>query len=349
MAVALKKMRLEDIAKLAGVSKATVSMVLNNRKGVADETRKRVLGVVTHHGYVPKSLVDPTQLYGVKTIRFLAFATDDVVSEGYGEAPFFAQVLHGIEAESRRLGYEVTFSTLRSYDDFEHMVARNMSFGYLLLATNVPEELVRSVVAREPATIVLDTDFEFVDANFVMIDNGSGAFAAAEYLIGLGHHRIGYVEGRTRIGNFEHRRRGFDAAMRRHGLELRPEDVVTLPQDTELAQQSFERKVKRREAPLPTALFCENDYIALGVMKALRACGVDVPGRVSVMGFDNVPRAAVVEPALTTMNVDKRAMGELAVRRLAAVQEAGESAGATKVAMVAKLVERASCTPPDSA
>lgn len=345
-AVRVKRMRLEDIAKLAGVSKATVSMVLNNRKGVGDETRKRVLAVVASHGYMPKSLVDPSQLYAAKTIRFLAFATDDVVSEGYGEAPFFAEVLQGIEAESRRLGFELTFSTLRSFEDFEHIVARNMSYGYLLLGTNVSEELVRSIVGREPATIVLDTGFDFVDANFVMLDNTSGAYAAAEHLIALGHRRIGYVQGRTRITNFEHRRRGFDAALRRHGLELREPDLVSLPPDTELAEQAFERQLRERNEPLPSALFCENDYIAMGVMKALRSFGIEVPAEVSVMGFDNVPRAAVVEPALTTMNVDKHAMGALAVRRLVEICEARDTADATKVSMVTRLVERGSCAPP---
>ncbi len=342
----VKRMRLEDIAKLAGVSKATVSMVLNNRKGVGDETRKRVLDVVTSHGYVPKSLVDPTQLYAAKTIRFLAFATDDVVSEGYGEAPFFAEVLEGIEAESRRLGYELTFSTLRSAEEFEHITARNMSYGYLLLGTNVSEDLVRSIVGREPATIVLDTGFDFVDANFVMLDNTSGAYAAVDYLIDLGHRRIGYVQGRTRIQNFRHRRRGFDAALRRHGLELHERDVVSVPPDTELGEQAFERHLREREGPLPSAFFCENDYIALGVMKALRSAGIEVPADVSVMGFDNVPRAAVVEPPLTTMNVDKHALGALAVRRLVEVCEARGKVDATKVSMVTRLVERGSCAPP---
>jgi DNA-binding LacI/PurR family transcriptional regulator len=305
-----------------------------------------VLDVVARHGYLPKSLVDPTQLYAAKTIRFLAFATDDVVSEGYGEAPFFAQVLQGIEAESRRLGYELTFSTLRSYGDFDSIAARNVSYGYLLLGTNVSEALVREIVRREPATIVLDTDFDYIDANFVMLDNTSGAYTAAEYLLALGHERIGYVHGSTRIQNFEHRRRGFDAALRRRGLELREEDLVGVPSDAELAEQAFERHLRERQAPLPSALFCENDYIAMGVMKALRATGIEVPARVSVMGFDNVPRSAVVEPPLTTMNVDKHAMGAIAVRRLVEVVEAGGVAHATKVSIVTRLVERGSCAPP---
>lgn len=345
----MKRLRLEDIAKLAGVSKATVSMVVNDRKGIGDETRKRVLAVVASEGYVPKSLIDPAKLYGAKAIRFLAFATDEVVSAEYGSSPFFAEVLHGIEGESRRLGYELTYSTLRSFDDFDAIVGRNMSAGYVLLGTNLSEHLVRQIVERAPNTIVLDTSFDFVDANFVMLDNASGAFAAAEYLIGLGHRTIGYVQGRTRIPNFEQRRRGFEAALERHGLELDPADVVVVPSDTELAEQAFERQHRDRTVPLPTAFFCENDYIALGVMKALRTAGVGVPGQVSVMGFDNVPRAGVVEPGLTTMNVDKQAMGALAARVLVEIAKNGEDVDRTKVSMVTRLVERASCAPPAAA
>ena len=339
-------MRLQDIAELAGVSKATVSMVLNNRKGVGDETRKRVLDVVAQHGYVPKSLVDPTQLYVSKTIRFLAFATDEVVSQAYGEQAFFVEVLRGIEAESRRLGFEVTFSTLRSFDEFTQIAARNMSHGYLLLGTNVSETLVRDIVKLEPSTIVLDTAYEFVDANFVQMDNVGGAFTATTYLADLGHQRIGYVAGRTRITNFEQRRKGFDAALARRGLRLDPADVLTVPTEPDVAEHALVPLLRTRAESLPTAFFCENDFLAIAMLRALSATGVRVPEEVSVMGFDNVGRSALVEPPLTTMNVDKHAMGSLAVRRLVEVCDSDTSTEVRKIAMVTRLVERASCAPP---
>lgn len=339
--------KMKDIASLAGVSKSAVSIALSGKPGISDETRNKILQIVKDTGYVPRSLVKADQLYNPpNAIRFVASTNSGIVQEQYMKQPFFTELLHNLEEQCRTHGYSLLFSAvdMQHFDrDIHQFVKDDSAAGVILLGTNLSREQIRKAAQNQPRMVVLDTCYETLDVNFIVINNSLGAYTAGRYLAELGHKHIGYVQSSLRMYNFDKRKQGFMEALTELGLPMKEADLfhaspMMLAQQHELREQLSSR-IKQGK-PIPTALFCECDYIAISVIKTITELGLRVPQDVSVVGFDNISESAVITPELTTIHVDKEEIASLAVNKIIELQNTVKAA--TKTFVDTRFVERKS-------
>jgi len=344
-------MNIEEIAKRANVSKAAVSLALNNRPGVGPDTRRRIMDIVKESGYKHRSMVDPKPALAGdledKLIRVVGCIKPDTVSHQYQSSSFFTEVLRIIEKNARKLGYATVFSSLdegTNIEELQKLEATHPSSGIILLGTNLlPTEVVQ-VVEKYPRCVILDTIFEHLDADFVVMDNFMGGYSAARYLVEeLGYRNIGYAEAGERIANFRYRKLGFYAACEHFKCTISPQNIFSLASDIGESRQKFKQLVEGRKE-LPPAIFCECDYMAIGVIQALNEAGLRVPDDVSVIGFDDVPEAAIVSPPLTTISVPRHKMGELAVQHLIQMKNQA-TPHYVKTLINTSIIHRLSCKP----
>lgn len=342
-------MNIEDIAKLAQVSKSAVSFALNGKPGVSPETRDKILRIAQEHGYYHKSFNQTRTPAGQnRTLRFAALTSSGILTDEYQKQPFFTELIHHIEEQCSAHGYSLLFSSVQGDDPGEEIGKLEQNYetsGLLLLGTNLTKEQIEDISSRIPNLVVLDTCYQTLDVDFFAINNMMGAYQAATHLIELGHRSIGYVQSKNRMYNFDERFRGFRAALQENSLELSKENIYSLVPTAVQAQDDFTAKIRSQQGRLPTALFCECDYMAISVIKSLTELGIRVPHDISVAGFDDIYEAKIITPELTTVHVEKKQLASLAVQRLIERIENKGSDIKTKILVDTRLVERNSVKP----
>ncbi|ULO06187.1 LacI family DNA-binding transcriptional regulator [Paenibacillus sp. 19GGS1-52] len=343
-------MRMEDIAKIANVSKAAVSLALNGKPGIGSETRDRILRIAKDAGYAAR-IKPAAPAKQAKTLLFLAFTNSGIVLEDYYQQPFFRELIQHTEERARSKGYSMLFSSvdMEFFErDIELIADENSGNGVILLGTNLSREQIATIAARMPNLVVLDTLYETLPIHFVEINNVMGAHQAATHLHDIGHREIGYVASSVRIHNFDSRKRGFKRTLKDLNVDLPDSRVFTVSPTVLSVQESFKEQLsvyKQATGGYPTALFCENDYIAISVMKTLAELGLNVPEDVSVIGFDNIRESIVVSPELTTIHVEKELLARTAVDLLVdSISENSRTSVKTVVDTV--FTERLSCAAP---
>ena len=329
----------KELAQELGLSPAAVSMALNGKPGVSDETRRRVLDAAAERGY------DMTRITGrqkaKKEIYFLVYKKHGVVVT---DTAFFSELFEGIGDGCREAGYRLTIRYL--YDDGDTMERQLQELrmsdcsGMILLGTELTQERYASFTGLRMPVVLLDTYYPGTTADYVLINNMQGAYLATDYLIKRTRQQPGYLRSSYPIGNFNERANGFYDAIRAAGMSSSRSIVHRLSPSVEGA---FSDMMALLEAGEETAAcyFADNDLIAVGAMRALRAKGYRIPEDISIVGFDNIPYANVVEPPLTTIHVPKQEMGRTAVRRLTEILERGESLP-MKIEVATRLIKRRS-------
>jgi LacI family transcriptional regulator len=330
---------IREIARAAGVSIATVSRVMNGRPDVSAETRETVLRVVREHGF--SSNRSARALSGGRT--GLVGVTIPLVADAY-----FASILSGaaevLYEEDMRM---VLCPTLHQHDREVTLLDRLMrgtTDGAVLM---LPEESSSELKALQrtgfPFVVVdprvpLDEGLPSVSAS-----HSSGARAATEHLLQLGHRRIGAITGPADWMASTERLDGYRAALAAAGVLADPDLVVesdfNLP-GGEIAAAELLDRIDR-----PTAIFAFNDNVAVATLRAARARGIRVPEELSVVGFDDSEQAAIVTPALTTVRQPLAEMGRMAVSLLLRLLE-NQRVEALSVELATKLVVRESTAPP---
>lgn len=343
-------MNVEEIAKLAGVSKSAVSIALNGKPGIGADTRERILAIAQEHGYVPRNRKNGSKHQTSRSITFLVIANSGIVLEQYYQQPFFRELIHYIEERSRSYGYSLVFTSIdiRSFEqDIRTLAAENRRDGVILLGTNLDRSQIAEIAScLAVPLVVLDTCDETLPVHFVQINNVMGAYQAGSHLCGLGHRNIAYLASNIRIRNFEDRRHGFHAAIREHGLEIAVDHVFSVAPTILSSQEGLKQQLNGFLAAghaMPTAFFCECDYIAISAVKTLGELGYRVPEDVSVVGFDNITEAMIVSPELTTVHVEKERMAQWAVDLLVQSFEK-EPSVKSKILVDTRFVERLSTT-----
>lgn len=335
-------MKVREMAKYVGVSPATISLVLNNKAGLSDVTRKRVTLALQQLGIeVPKK----SSLQS-KSILFVVYRKHGVEQM---KTPFFSQVysqiIEGVERQVRKLGLSLKVF----YLDEQHFSSQMEELkgidyeGMLLLATEMDSKQVQSLEMGKPI-VLLDAYIEGCEHDCVVIQNQAGVKQAIEYLKTLGHSRIGYLHVIHNANNFTDRYFGFLRAMEELDLPLREEDIlrVSTSNGGEAVLDVLRSSLKGcRE--LPTAFFADNDIIALYAIKALKEINKEIPEEISLIGFDNVGLADLLDPPLTTIDTPKFELGQCAVNLLSE-QLSGftKSRSHRMIALMPKLVVRAS-------
>ena len=322
--------RLEDVAARVGVSTASVSLVLRGAAGPSAETRRRVLEAAAELGY----RADRAASMLARRRRHLLGVLLDVRN------PFHAELVEEIQVEADRVGYEVVLSTLTRSHDEDRAVASLLDFrceALLLLGPDATAGALAKLAAQVPV-VVIGRQVREPSVDVVRPADDIGVAAALGHLIELGHGRIAFVDGGTGVVATT-RRRGYRSAMRRAGL---PPRVIPGDHTEEGGQRAG--RLLAGSADRPTAVIASNDRGAVGVLDAFVRAGIDVPGEISVVGYDDSTLARLAHVDLTTVNQDAPAQARHAVA--AAVSRLDEDrADRLEVVLRPHLVTRATTGP----
>ncbi|MCL4849570.1 MAG: LacI family transcriptional regulator [Acidobacteria bacterium] len=334
---------IRDVARHAGVSTATVSRVLSQPDVVAEDTRIGVLKSVEALGYAPNSAAK-----SLRTHRSgkLLVTVPDIAN------PFFALILQGIEAAAQRAGYAVLLGDTqhddRREDRYAQMLQRREADGLIFLGHRLPKAAAALVRAAGASRAPVVNGCEFspgLGVPSVHIDNARAAGEAMEHLFRLGHRRIGIVTGPLVSPLSRDRLAG---AMRRARARGRKAAVTVTQGDFSIESgMAAAERLLDGEAP-PTAIFCFNDEMAIGVLDVSRRRGLRVPDAISVVGFDDIRFARYVDPPLTTIRQPMRELGEATVRLLLDILDRHRRE-VVSVTLPHALIVRASTGPPPAA
>lgn len=316
-----RRSTIKDVAAEADVSISTVSLVMNEKEGVRRDTRERVRDAAERLGYVPTQAARRLVTRSTGNVGFVVREDHFTRSE-----PFYTRIFLGTEFEAHHHNLYVLLTAISEgyepgRDTPRFLTERNVDG--LLVAGGVPPAFIEEARALELPIVLID--YEAADLPAVVIDNQSGARMAVEHLLGRGHRRIACLGAELDHPSMQARLEGYRLALMAAG---RPPDPALLVIDPE-ARPEFLTGVELAKQllavePRPTAVFCLNDALALGVLEQARQSRVAVPDELAVIGFDDVPGAAAAMPPLTTVRVFKEQMGELALRALTdLLREAG--------------------------
>lgn len=327
------KVSIRKISEVTGFSPATISNALNHKRGVNKETAEKILAAAHELGYHAENKISK--------IRFVIFRRNGLIID---DSPFHPAVIEGVEKQAKQMGYETLFCHVDiaspQYEAQLGEILSDAESAVVLLGTEMLEEDFEPYLCARDKIILLDgwSDRNFF--NSVLISNTDSAAKAVEYLVAKGHRQIGYIRGDFRIQAFRYREIGYQRVLGNHGLEEKPEYIATVGTRIETAYEGMKAYLEQTPR-LPTAFFADNDTIAIGAMQALKEAGYDIPGDVSIIGFDNISYGAICDPPLTTVNVYKHEMGETAVRELMHAMENRDSVR-MKIQVCTDFVERGS-------
>ncbi|MCI8625283.1 MAG: LacI family transcriptional regulator [Lachnospiraceae bacterium] len=332
------KVNIKQISDVTGFSAATISNALNGKRGVNKDTAEQIFTVAKRLGYVTEKKINKIKLVVCKK-------TGDVVTD----TPFFLDLLAGMERTGREFGYDTVVTNLSLSDAEEiEQLKREVTTGVILLATELSEEDMKQFDDCEAPLVVIDSWYDNMKYDSVLISNTDSVCQAVEYLFDKGHERVGYLKGTDRITNFYYRQLGFERAHQKRKKPLHSEyDVEIRPmadiayQDMKQYLEGMKKKSEDLHTVLPTAYFADNDIIAIGALKALQEAGIRVPEDVSLIGFDDMPFCEMSSPKLTTIRVFKQEMGMIAVKRL--LEHLAEAKVInTKIQVCTQFIERES-------
>jgi LacI family transcriptional regulator len=325
---------IQDIAKVAGVSVSTVSRVLNEKDDVALETYEKVRAVIEEFGY--------TSTLAAKSMRSRTTNVIGLIIPDVGD-PFSIEVMKGVNRAIAPLEYDLIVYTS---GDFKKNTWPDQQRRYVALLNN---SITDGIIVVTPSAadfptaapvVAVDPHQAAPDLPAVIATNHVGAVSAMEYLIGLGHRRIGFIGGRTDLQSGNQRREGYECALQQANIPLDP-DLIQDGDFTIGAGVLCTRQLLNLPDP-PTAIFATNDQSAMGVYQAANEMGVGVPGDLSVVGFDNIPEAAYIRPALTTVDQFIAKMGYAATELLMHLIQ-GNSQDSNLIEVPTQLVIRDSC------
>lgn len=332
-----KPATIEDVARIAEVSIATVSRAIHSPEKVAESTRKRVHAAISRTGYTANAMAQNLRR---QSSRMILVMIPDIGN------PFFSNILQGLESVASKRGYGVLIGNTDRDPEIEAtylaFTRSHKADGLVLLTGNLPWG-AGETPRRLPPVVAISEMLPGQDAPFVGIDNVQAARSAAQHLIELGHRRIAHIAGPA--GNILsiQRRKGYDRALREAGIPIDEALILEGDFSIESGRQAVERLFMRDT--LPTAFFCANDEMAIGAMLALNARGHNVPRDFSVIGFDDIPFASCTVPPLSTVRQPRRKMGEEAMAAMLDILE-GKGAPEEPVILATDLIIRASTAPP---
>lgn len=344
--------KLKDIAMAAGVSISTVSRILNNipNRPAGDPTSQRVIQAAKDLGYMSEAsaklqaLAAPADRGAYSIGCILTSDHETFVS------PFFSSLLAGIQNTLAQTGGHLKYklSVMNIIDRGFSLFLESSHLDCAIMLGRTSLENITLLKNRIPNLVYAGVNSIGSDFDEVLCDGYSGALRAVQYLIGLGHKKIGYIgstQQKYQVFN-EHRYQGYLDALAKAGIRLNEDYVIDTHLTSPDGYDSMTTLIERGN--LPTAIFCGNDTVALGVMKALGERGISIPDDISIIGFDNIETAAYTQPALTTISVPTKELGRMAVKIMLDKLETGRDY-ALKVNLPFSLIERDSCKAPPHA
>lgn len=302
---------IKDVAREAGVSIATVSRVLNNKDWVKDETRNKILAIVEKMNYVTN--------FSAKTLRNNRSNSIGVIVPEVS-VPFYAQIIKGIENKAKEMNLRLIVcdadNTIEKELDFARFLYDHSIDGLILIIPQMSnDEIIKMKVDKRPV-VIFGRNMQEYDIPSITVDNKLGSYNAVKHLYSHGLNKIAFIGG-INNENLDYRKErieGYKQALKDCNLEFRSEYVENALYQEEAASSAFIHLMKLPDPP--NAVFCGNDEMALGTLKTAKKLGIQIPGQVAVIGFDNIPVCQYTSPALTTMNQPTYTIGNLCCEKL---------------------------------
>jgi LacI family transcriptional regulator, repressor for deo operon, udp, cdd, tsx, nupC, and nupG len=308
MGLVYRMATIQDVAKMAGVSVATVSRVINNSTSVVEETRENVLQAIKKLNYEPNLLGRNLRRSQTKMILVLL---PNIAN------PFYSKIVKGIEDVGHKNGYNVMLCNTNSNRDREkvylEMLKNKLYDGVIFMAPELTKEELSLIGMSYPVVQCCEYK-EGTAVSHVSIDNFQASYKAVSHLISLGHKKIGIISCKSKFVSTKQREEGYKKALEDSGLKFGTEFI-------EYGDYSFKSGLRAAKQMLnridkPTAIFSISDMMAIGALRAVKEEGLKVPYDVAVVGFDNISFSAMCDPRLTTIAQPKYDLGCAAMELL---------------------------------
>lgn len=336
-----RKPTIEDVASKSGLSISTVSLVLNNKSNVSQESRQKIQKIIAELNYHPQRSARGLASRSSGNLGFIL--TDDHFSQA---EPFYTKIFLGTEFEARKDNYYILLTTVGHSPRDQRGIPRFLlehNVDGVIIAGKIGASWLEELAERHLPVVLVDYESSQHNLSSVAMDNRSGARLAVEHLCKGGHTRIGFIGGDIKHPSIAVRFAGFQEACTLHNVEMHQEWISYDEPGTGI-QDGAEamKKILRVREQVPTAVFAANDAMAIGAIQFLKSQKLNVPNDVAVVGFDNIEAGLYTEPRLTTVNVHKEELGALAVRRLVEMIKS-ESPAITRTLTAVELIVRESC------
>jgi DNA-binding LacI/PurR family transcriptional regulator len=302
---------LNDVARQAGVSPATVSRVLNQTAPVSAGARERVLAAVNDLGY---QALHASPVFAIRQDT-IALLIPDILNS------YFTEIVRGVQDEASLSNYlplmlDTAEDPVREAECLRTLIGQSIS-GIIACGSRLPLESLATIRRHlDTPMVVINHCAQLPNVGCIMVDLETGVYRATRHLLDLGHTRIAFLPGPASSETSQRRRHGLETALSEAGLCLRPEWCPPSFPDVDGGFQAMSAVLALPPAQRPTAVITHNDLMALGVLHAIRAHHLRVPEDISVIGIDNIHMAAHSNPPLTTLSPPKHRMGRMAMQML---------------------------------
>lgn len=317
-------MNSNDIAKIAGVSRSTVSRVVNNYPNVPDETREKVLKVIREHNYVPHA--PARTLAGYKNRIIGLFIIDIVdnkntIKNRITKSPYYLEFTSSVIEAASEKGYKVLVHIIHNaarYDEIRECFCNKTISGGILIGENSREPVVDKLIDDGYKVALIDQDVRLYETNskciIVNSDNFNGAYNATKYLINLNHKNIAHITGDLEKYSAIERIRGYKKALEDFNIPINKELIIN---SKFLEDEGYKaaKKLLLKNTNV-TAIFASNDKIAIGAIRAIKELGLRIPDDISVIGFDDIEECKYLDTPLTTIKMELAEMAEITVNSL---------------------------------
>jgi LacI family transcriptional regulator len=326
------ELTIQDVAKAAGVSPATVSRVMTGSAGVKSDKAARVRAVIEQLGYRPNPFARSLSQKSSRTIGVLVPQLAD---------DFYGQIITGVDRELRLHGLQLHIALAHNNPEEETSALTNFAErqvdGMILIAHHISDQTLLGLKARRLPVVLINRSVPELSNHCINLDNVQGGFEATQHLLELGHRRIAHISGDLEIAGARERLEGYRMALRDAGIEPHEDWLVEASFSEEYGRHAMQRLLARTQV---SALFAASDSLAVGAMIAAREAGLRLPQDLSIIGFDDRNFARYVSPALTTMHYPMLEMGISAAQHI--IAQLREEPISRLERFQAHLVERAS-------
>lgn len=313
--------RIKDVAKLAGVSTATVSHVINKTRFVKPETKRKVLDAIENAAYTPN--IHARNLASGQS-RTLGLIISDITN------PFFPDLVKSIQEKALGLGYEVLVLNTNYEPERDVVYVQRLLElqvrGVMILTSEMDLSVIERLSSRKIQVVFLDIGKVGPHISNIRVNYENGVHQAVEHLLELGHRQIAFISGPVHFKSAQIRRSAFLSAMKKHRASLHTEPVIC---EGDFKLESGQQAVKQLLAlsNRPTAIVAANDLMAIGAVRELGRAGLRVPKDVSVIGCDDIWLAKLIDPQLTTIRIPREEIGAAAVDAVLQPNSTNDGAG----------------------
>ena len=307
----MKRLTLEEIGKLAGVSRATVSRVINDHPNIRTEVRERVLRVIAETGYQPNMLARSLASRETKIIGLLI---PSVIQDVFSD-PYYPRLTQGIAQACNKNEYTLTLFLFHTKEEekrtLQRIIGNGLVDGIIVASDNVKDPFVPLLLKNNVTVLQVGRPTEAGSVTYVDVDNVKGGYIATKHLIDEGYQRIGQIQAIPDLVGID-RDKGYRKAFKEAGRTIDTSLIAIGDFSEESGYQAMKTLIPKQ----PDAVFVHSDQMAFGALRALREANLQVPDDVAIVGYDDLPIASMASPQLTTVNQPIREIGMIAAETL---------------------------------